>query len=152
MARATTSVAVDQPITEPTVMAAEMDYEDANGETLTSSRRITLYPSAVRLGLKTDGWLMRDNDLKLNFIALDLDGKPISGQRVSVALYNREIITARRRLIGGFYAYDNQMRTTKLTASCTATTDKLGRAPLRDGARRVGRSHRRRDDARRRRQ
>src|SRR3546814_940002 len=78
-------------------MAAEMDYEDANGETLTSSRRITLYPSAVRLGLKTDGWLMRDNDLRLNFIALDLDGKPIKGQRVQVALYNREIITARRR-------------------------------------------------------
>ncbi|MGQ3102017.1 MAG: alpha-2-macroglobulin family protein, partial [Sphingopyxis solisilvae] len=125
---ATASVTVDQPVTEPTVMAAEMDYEDANGETLTSSRRITLYPSAVRLGLKTDGWLMRDNDLKLNFIALDLDGKPIAGQRVSVALYNREIITARRRLIGGFYAYDNQMRTTKLPASCTATTDRLGRA------------------------
>ena len=125
---ATASVTVDQPITEPTVMAAEMDYEDANGETLTASRRITLYPSAVRLGLKTDGWLMRDNDLRLNFIALDLDGKPVAGQRVSVALYNREIITARRRLIGGFYAYDNQMRTTKLAASCSATTDKLGRA------------------------
>src|SRR3546814_15856229 len=95
-------------------MAAEMDYQDANGETLTSSRRITLYPSAVRLGLKTDGWLMRDNDLRLNFIALDLDGKPINGQRVDVALYNREIITARRRLIGVFYAYANQIRATKI--------------------------------------
>src|SRR3546814_18079268 len=84
--------------------------------------------SDLRLGLKTDGWLMRDNDLRLNFIALDLDGKPIKGQRVAVALYNREIITARRRLIGGFYAYDNQMSTTKLEAACTATTDKPGRA------------------------
>src|SRR3546814_6499691 len=93
------------------MMAVEMDYADANGETLTSSRRITLYPSAVRLGLKTDGWLMRDEDLRLKFVALDLDGKPVRGQRVQVALYNREIITARRRLIGGFYAYDNQMRT-----------------------------------------
>ncbi|MBL0916461.1 MAG: alpha-2-macroglobulin, partial [Sphingopyxis sp.] len=108
---ASTNIVVDQPITEPTQMAIEMDYEDANGETLTSSRRITLFPSAVRLGLKTDGWLMRDNDLRLNFIALDLDGRPIAGKRVSVALYNREIITARRRLIGGFYAYDTQMRT-----------------------------------------
>ncbi len=125
---ATTNVTVDQPIVEPTQMAVEMDYEDANGETLTSSRRITLYPSAVRLGLKTDGWLMRDNDLRLKFVALDLDGKPIAGQRVEVALYNREIITARRRLIGGFYAYDNQMRTTKLATTCSATTDKLGRA------------------------
>ncbi|PZQ23793.1 MAG: alpha-2-macroglobulin [Sphingopyxis macrogoltabida] len=125
---ATANVVVDQPITEPTLMAVEMDYQDANGETLTSSRRITLYPSAVRLGLKTDGWLMRDNDLRLNFVALDLDGKPIRGQRVQVALYNREIITARRRLIGGFYAYDNQMRTTRLATACSATTDRLGRA------------------------
>src|SRR3546814_11539670 len=106
-------------------MAAEMDYEDANGETLTSSRRITLYPSAVRLGLKTDGWLMRDNDLRLNFIALDLDGKPIKVQRVQVALYNRDILTARRRLIGGFYAYANQLAPSKLAQACPA---KIGRA------------------------
>ena len=125
---ATTSIAVDQPITQPTQMAVEMDYEDANGETLTSSRRVMLFPSAVRLGVKTDGWLMRDKDLRLNFVALDLGGRPIAGQRVQVALYNREIITARRRLIGGFYAYDNQMRTTRLDATCSATTDKLGRA------------------------
>ncbi|HMQ18867.1 MAG TPA: MG2 domain-containing protein [Sphingopyxis sp.] len=125
---ATTSIMVDQPIDQPTQMAVEMDYQDANGETLTASRRIMLYPSAVRLGLKTDGWLMRDNDLKLDFVALDLGGKPRSGQRVSVALYSREIVTARRRLIGGFYAYDNQMRTKRLSATCAATTDRLGRA------------------------
>src|SRR3546814_8798032 len=71
---------------------------------------------------------MRDDDLRLKFVALDLEGQPIRGQRIEVALYNREIITARRRLIGGFYAYDNQMRTTKLATGCTATTDRLGRA------------------------
>src|SRR3546814_6106126 len=38
---ATTNVVVDEPIGEPTMMAVEMDYADANGETLTSSRRIT---------------------------------------------------------------------------------------------------------------
>src|SRR3546814_5713244 len=45
---ATTSVTVDQPITEPTLMAAEMDYEDANGETLTSSRRIKIGRASCR--------------------------------------------------------------------------------------------------------
>ncbi len=129
-------------------MAAEMDYEDANGETLTSSRRITLYPSAVRLGLKTDGWLMRDNDLRLNFIALNLDGKPISAaSALQVALYNREIITARRRLIGGFYAYDNQMRTTRLDAHLLGDDRQARPRELRDGAGHLGRSHRRRDHA-----
>src|SRR3546814_8172582 len=38
------------------------------------------------------------------------------------------ILTARRRLIGGFYAYDNQMKTTKLDASCSDTTDAQGLA------------------------
>src|SRR3546814_17515150 len=71
---------------------------------------------------------MRDDDLRLKFVALDLEGQPIRGQRIEVALYNREIITARRRLIGGFYAYDNQMRTTRLDAHCSARTDRLGRA------------------------
>ena len=29
-------------------------------------------------------------------------------------------------LIGGFYAYDNRMRTTKIDADCSATTDAQG--------------------------
>ena len=109
-------------------MRVEMDYQDANGEVLTASRVIPILPSAVQLGIKTDGWLMKQDDLRLKFVALDARGKPIKGQTVSVALYSRQILTARRRLIGGFYAYDNQMRTTKLAAACSATTDAQGLA------------------------
>jgi uncharacterized protein YfaS (alpha-2-macroglobulin family) len=125
---AQTQIAVDQAVTRPTLMSVEMDYPDANGQTLTSTRRITLYPSAIRLGVKTDGWMMRADDLRLRFVALDLDAQPVPGQRVDVQLFNREILTARRRLIGGFYAYDNQLKTTRLNATCSARTDKLGRA------------------------
>lgn len=119
---------VNQPVTQPLGLTVEMDYPDANGETLTASRRLTLYPSSVQLGVKTDGWLMRDSDLRLQFVALDLSGKPIAGQSVKVAVYSREIVTARRRLIGGFYAYDNQEKVTQIDAACSARTDKLGRA------------------------
>lgn len=125
---AQTQIAIDQAITAPTAMTVEMDYQDANGETLTSSQRITLYPSAVRLGVKTDGWLMRADDLRLNFVALDLQSRPLPGQRIKVELFSREILTARRRLIGGFYAYDNQLKTSRISGGCTATTDRLGRA------------------------
>lgn len=126
-----TQIAVDQPITSPTAMMVEMDYQDANGQTLTSTRQITLYPSAVRLGVKTDGWMMRADDLRLNFIALDLENQPLAGQLLTIELYSREILTARRRLIGGFYAYDNQLKTTKLSGGCSARTDRLGRANCR---------------------
>ncbi|MCP3734144.1 MG2 domain-containing protein [Sphingomonas sp. RP10(2022)] len=123
----TARTSVDVPaLDELTDMLVEMDYQDANGEVLTASRRLPIFPSAVQLGVKTDGWLMKQDDLRLRFAALDTAGKPIKGQKVSVALYSRQILTARRRLIGGFYAYDNQMRTTKLAADCTATTDAQG--------------------------
>ncbi|HEU0045337.1 alpha-2-macroglobulin family protein [Sphingomonas sp.] len=109
-------------------MQVEMDYQDANGETLTASRTIPIFPAAVQVGVKTDGWLMKQDDLRLRLVVLDTQGKPVKGQRVEVALYSRQILTARRRLIGGFYAYDNQMKTDKLDASCAATSDAQGLA------------------------
>ena len=122
------TVEVPQSLTGTADMQVEMDYRDANGETLTASKSIPVYASGVQLGIATDGWMMRADDLRLRFVALDTDGKPIKRQQVSVALYSRQILTARRRLIGGFYAYDNRMKTTKLAASCTATTDAQGLA------------------------
>ena len=125
---ARTAIDVPQAIDDPTLMTIEMDYQDANGETLTASSRIPLYPSAVRLGVKTDGWMMKADDLRLKFVAIDAQGHPIRNQRIDVALYSREILSARRRLIGGFYAYDNNAKTTKLSESCSTSTDALGLA------------------------
>lgn len=125
---ARTQVAVSQPITDPVSLMVEMDYPDANGETLTTSRRLTLYPAALQVGMKTDGWMMRDDDLRLQLVVLGLDGKPLAAKQVTVDLYSRRVITARRRLIGGFYAYDNQEEVKKLSQSCRTTTDRLGRA------------------------
>ena len=107
-------------------MTVEMDYEDANGETLTASTSIPIYNSAVRLGIKPDGWLQRAGEMRLKVVALGLDGKLIRGQQVRVDLYTREILSARRRLIGGFYAFDNSAKTTKLSAHCEGVTDAYG--------------------------
>ncbi len=121
-------IEVNQPVEAETSLNVEMDYQDANGETLTAARTVTLWPSAVRLGVKTDGWLMRDDDLRLKLVALDPDGKALRGKVIRVDVYNREVLTARRRLIGGFYAYDNQMKTSHIGGGCSTTTDKLGLA------------------------
>ena len=121
-------VAVSEKITQPVSLAVGMDYPDANGETMTASHYATLYPAALQVGLRTDGWLMRDDDMRLKMVVLGLDGKVVAGQAVSIDVYSREIITARRRLIGGFYAYDNQEKTTKLSSGCTTRTDSSGLA------------------------
>ena len=125
---AKTDIAISQPITRPTALSVEMDYPDANGETMTASKVMMLYPSALQVGVKTDGWLMRDDDLRLQLAVLDLAGKPIAGAPVTVMVYSRSVITARRRLIGGFYAYDNQEKIERISGGCIARSDALGRA------------------------
>jgi alpha-2-macroglobulin len=120
------SIDINMPVDEDVSMTVEMDYADANGEMLTAYRSVPLLSSALRLGIKTDGWMMKNDDLRLKLATLDSDGNAQKGKRVNVELYSREILTARRRLIGGFYAYDNQMRTTKLAAGCSAVTGKDG--------------------------
>jgi len=122
------NVAIPKTIADGATLAVEMDYPDANGEMLTASQRIPLYPSAIRLGIKTDGWMMKQDDLRLRLVALDLDGNPARRRNVKVTLYSREIISARRRLIGGFYAYDNSAKVTRLSAKCSSFTDARGLA------------------------
>lgn len=125
---AKTNIEIGREIEDATDLMVEMDYQDANGETLTAYRRIPLLTSAVQLGIKTDGWLMRDSDLRVKVAALDTEGRAIKGRPVRIDVYSREVLTARRRLIGGFYAYDNQLRTTKIGGGCSTTTGKDGTA------------------------
>ena len=115
-------------LAEATRMTVEMDYDDANGETLTASTTLPIYTAGVRLGIKPDGWMQRAGAMRLKVAALTPDGAVVRGQRVSVALYTREILSARRRLIGGFYAFDNSARTTRIAAHCNGVTDAHGLA------------------------
>lgn len=114
------------PVTQASDLVVEMDYEDANGEVLTQSARLPVDPAAVRIGVKPDGWIMRDDDLRLKIVALDVANRPVKGQRVEVALFSREYLSTRKRLIGGFYAYDNTLRTTRIDETCSGTTDDKG--------------------------
>ena len=115
-------------LTDSARLRVEMDYEDANGETLTTATSIPLYTSAIRLGIRPDGWMQRAGEMRLKVAALDLDGRIVRGQPVEVQLYTREILSARRRLIGGFYAFDNNARVTKLAGHCSGVTDEHGMA------------------------
>ena len=66
-----------------------MDYADANGEILTAAGRVELWPSAVTLGIRREGWAASTEQMRFRVVALDLNGHPVSGQRVDVTLYRR---------------------------------------------------------------
>lgn len=115
-------------ITAPSTLVAELDYPDANGEIATKVTRLPLDPAAMRVGIASDGWLMKADDVRLKLVVVDLAGKPVRGAKVTLRLFAREIISSRKRLVGGFYAYDNARETRELKPRCTATTDDRGRA------------------------
>lgn len=124
----TARVTIDRltPVTVPSTLVAEMDYDDANGEVATAKGSVSLDPASVRVGIAKDGWIARSDAVHLNMVALDLANKPVRGQRIAVSLFSRETYSYRKRLIGGFYAYDNSRETKKLGQGCSGTTDDKG--------------------------
>jgi len=111
----------------PKVLLAEAEYRDANGETLTSSARVSLWPSAMVVGIKPDGWVSSKEHLKFAMLALDLNGKPMEGVDLKADVLQREYHSHRRRLIGGFYAYEHGSEVKLLkTAACGGKSDAKG--------------------------
>ncbi len=112
--------------TEPRTLQAEREYSDPNGEILSASTRLSLWPSRLIVGLKPEGWIATADHLKFYAVVLDLAGKPVAGAKVSVEALRRESFSHRRRLLGGFYAFENRSEIKALGQLCQGTTDSKG--------------------------
>ncbi len=110
----------------PRELLAELEYRDPNGETLTSATRTTLWPSRVVLGIKPDSWIANKDKLKFTVVALDVTGKPVANVRVETSAFKRDYYSHRRRLIGGFYAYEHGYDTTRAGDLCSGSTNAQG--------------------------
>jgi uncharacterized protein YfaS (alpha-2-macroglobulin family) len=113
-------------ITAPHQLVAELEYADANGELLSVARRLPLWPAAVRVGVRTEGWAAVEDQLRFRVVAVDLHSNPVAGQRVSVDLFKRQVFSYRKRLIGGFYAYENTTKIERIGEICAGDTDAQG--------------------------
>jgi uncharacterized protein YfaS (alpha-2-macroglobulin family) len=113
-------------LTRPSEITAEVTYNDPNGEVQTASTAIPLWPSAVVLGVKAGSWASSRGKVKFTALALDTTGKPIKGQSVEVRGRLSQVISTRKRMVGGFYAYDNRTEVKDLGALCSGSTDDRG--------------------------
>jgi uncharacterized protein YfaS (alpha-2-macroglobulin family) len=122
----------------PRDLVAELEYRDPNGETLTAATRVPLWTSDVVLGLKRDAWAAVRDRVKFTVVAVDPRGRPLPNTRVDVDAFKRETYSHRRRLIGGFYAYQHGSETTRLGVVCEGSTNAQGLlvcdSPAPDGA------------------
>ena len=114
------------PLTATKELLVQANYADPNGEVQTLSQTLPLWPSAVVLGVRTDDWVSVRQKLPAQVIALDTHGKPQAGIAVSVRAVVHRQISARKRLVGGFYAYDNKNVDEDLGEVCSGKSDARG--------------------------
>ncbi len=106
----------------PRELHTEMEYLDPAGEISTVSARMPLWNSQYLIGIRPDSWAASREMMKFHVVVLDISGKPVEGADVSVDLFERKNYSHRKRLIGGFYAYEHTIETKKIGAVCTGKT------------------------------
>ncbi|MCV2361389.1 alpha-2-macroglobulin [Paucibacter sp. TC2R-5] len=108
-------------------LLAELSYQDPNGETKTVAQVLPLWPSQVVLGLRSKGWVSNaEGKLSFSVLAVDTAGKPLAGQRIEVKASLNQMISSRKRMVGGFYAYDNRNEVKPLGVVCSGRSDDKG--------------------------
>lgn len=113
-------------ITRPSELLAEVTYNDPNGEAQTVSTSLRLWPSAVVAGLRAGSWASARGKVQLTALALDTAGRPLKGQALEVRARLAQVISTRKRIVGGFYAYDNRTEVKELGTLCRGASDDRG--------------------------
>ena len=100
----------------------EMDYQDANGQRKTASKRIEVWPAAIDLSVQQED--TRSKDRRVLVKAVGLDGAAATGVPVEASIryppYYDDV-----RLPGGFRSYRRDSES-HLIATCSGRTDASG--------------------------
>ncbi|RZT38355.1 alpha-2-macroglobulin family protein [Cupriavidus agavae] len=115
-------------VTTPGDLVLEAGFADPNGEIQTLRQTVSLWPSAVVVGIRAANWVSVSQKLAVQAVVVDTQGKPVADSPVQVKARARITTSARKRVVGGFYRYDNRSETRDLGVVCEARTDAQGRA------------------------
>jgi uncharacterized protein YfaS (alpha-2-macroglobulin family) len=92
-----------------------------------SAACVELLPGGVDIGVKVADWASAAAAATvLKAVVLDTAGKPVAGQTVKVTGKRRIDSSHRRRIVGGFYAYENTQDYRDLGEVCAGKTDSRG--------------------------
>ncbi|MRR17297.1 MAG: alpha-2-macroglobulin, partial [Deltaproteobacteria bacterium] len=110
----------------PKELLSEMEFADPSGEISTVSSRLPLWNSQYLIGIRPDSWAASKEALKFHVALVDITGAPVTGAAVKVNLLERKTYSHRKRLIGGFYAYEHTTETKNIGAICEGKTGTRG--------------------------
>jgi uncharacterized protein YfaS (alpha-2-macroglobulin family) len=124
---ARTTIANLPRVTRPQDLLAEMEFRDPSGELRTVAGRVPLWPAQRLVGLQPEGWAASKDRLKAWTAVVDVARRPVAGAPVQVEVFERKIFSHRKRLVGGFYAYEHVTEVRRIGELCRGATDAKGR-------------------------
>jgi uncharacterized protein YfaS (alpha-2-macroglobulin family) len=113
----------------PQDVLTEVEFRDPNGEVLTAATRVPLWPASRLVGLRPDAWAASKDDVRVTTAVVDLDGKPVGQVPVRIEILERKSYANRKRLVGGFYAYEYVQEIKRSGELCRGVTDARGLMP-----------------------
>ena len=111
---------------QPGQLRVEVEYRDPNGEVLTATASLPIWPSGHLIGLKRDSWALSPELLKFQVAVVNLQGKPVADAPVTVEALPNQTFSHRKRLVGGFYAYEHVTETKNTGPVCEGRTNRRG--------------------------
>jgi len=114
-------------VTVPSDLLAELTFNDPNGEVQTVSQRVRLWSAGVVVGLRVPGWTATRGDAGMTAVVLSTEGKPLADRKVEIVGRLHQTLSTRKRIVGGFYAYENHDEQRDLGTLCSGSTDAQGR-------------------------
>jgi uncharacterized protein YfaS (alpha-2-macroglobulin family) len=111
---------------EPADLLLELEFRDPNGEVQTVATAVPLWPAPQLVGMKTETWLATKGLLTTRLAVVDVRGQAVPHTPVQVDLLQRKVYSYRKRLVGGFYAYEHVQETRRVGEFCHAVTDAQG--------------------------
>src|SRR5207247_739959 len=100
----------------PQDVLTEVEFRDPNGEVLTAATRVPLWPARWLVGLRAESWAASKDNLRVTAAVVDLAGKPMAQVPVRIEVLERKSYANRKRLVGGFYAYEYVQEVKRLGA------------------------------------
>jgi uncharacterized protein YfaS (alpha-2-macroglobulin family) len=106
----------------PHRLEVEASFTDPSGEIQSVARSTVLQPAALMVGIKADGWRAPGQALGVRVALLDARGQALKGREVRLHGRLERVVSHRKRLVGGFHAYENRRVSRDLGELCRART------------------------------
>lgn len=113
-------------VQRPAQWVFEASFFDPNGQVQTLTHTQAVWPADVQTGIRAESWAQKSTPFRFTGLALSTTGEPLKGQPIKVHAYEDREDTVRRRLVGGFYAYDSVHTVRDLGVVCEGVTNTHG--------------------------